>query len=116
MATPAMNQVNLQARILEIGALRYTPAGMPVLDLVLAHESEVIEAGLPRRVELTIAAKAIGETGQKMASLAPGTEIRACGFLAPIRKNATKLVLHIQQVVFPGRLSDSMIPPSGYLA
>lgn len=112
-----MNQLSLQARILEMGALRYTPAGLPVLDLILSHESEVMEAGMPRRVELTISAKAIGEWGQKMASLPVGTEMRVRGFLAPTRKNSSRLVLHIQQAEFPGRLRNTDTPPSpGILA
>ncbi len=112
-----MNQLSLQARILEMGALRHTPAGLPVLDLILSHESEVMEAGMPRRVELTITAKAIGEWGQKLASLPMGTEMRVRGFLAPTRKNSSRLILHIQQAEFPGNLhhKDNR-PSSGILA
>ncbi|ETF00367.1 prepilin peptidase [Advenella kashmirensis W13003] len=111
-----MNQLSLQARILEMGALRHTPAGLPVLDLILTHESEVIEAGLPRRVEMTIPAKAVGQWGQKMASLPLGAEMRVRGFLAPTRKNSSRLVLHIQQADFPGRSNTDTPPSPGILA
>ncbi len=107
-----MNQLSLQARILEMGALRHTPAGLPVLDLILTHESEVIEAGLPRHVQMTIPAKAIGQWGQKLASLPLGAEMRVRGFLAPTRKNSSRLVLHIQQAEFPGRSKTSDTPPT----
>ena len=53
-----MNKLELSARVLECEPLRHTPAGLPALEMVLAHESEVIEAGHPRRVELTISAVA----------------------------------------------------------
>lgn len=112
-----MNQLSLQARILEMGALRHTPAGLPVLDLILTHESEVIEAGLPRLVQLTIPAKAIGQWGQKLASLPLGAEMRVRGFLAPTRKNSSRLVLHIQQAQFPGGTNTTDLSPSpGILA
>lgn len=111
-----MNQFSLQARILEMGALRHTPAGLPVLDLILTHESEVIEAGLPRRVEMTIPAKAVGQWGQKLASLPLGAEMRVRGFLAPTRKNSSRLVLHIQQADFPGRSNTDTPPSPGILA
>ncbi|MES2482746.1 MAG: primosomal replication protein N, partial [Pseudomonadota bacterium] len=39
-----MNQLVLSARIAQAFALRYTPAGLPALDLRLEHESEVSEA------------------------------------------------------------------------
>ena len=46
-----MNRLVLQAQILEVAALRYTPAGLPALDLMLKHESTVDEAGAPRTVK-----------------------------------------------------------------
>ncbi|MEP7102565.1 MAG: primosomal replication protein N, partial [Burkholderiales bacterium] len=36
-----MNRLVLTAQLVERGALRYTPAGLPALDLSLKHESEV---------------------------------------------------------------------------
>ncbi|MCC3263282.1 hypothetical protein LLE87_34490, partial [Paenibacillus polymyxa] len=56
-----MNKLELSARVLECEPLRHTPAGLPALEMLLAHESEVIDAGHPRRVELTIAAVALGD-------------------------------------------------------
>jgi small subunit ribosomal protein S18 len=62
-----MNRVLLTARITERQALRYTPAGLPALDLVLSHESEVTEAQLPRKVKLDVKAVAIGPVALKLA-------------------------------------------------
>ena len=36
-----VNRLVLSARLVERGALRYTPAGLPALDFELKHESEV---------------------------------------------------------------------------
>ena len=56
-----MNRLVLQAQLLERAALRYTPAGLPALDLVLKHESEVSEDFHPRKVSLEMRSVAIGE-------------------------------------------------------
>ncbi|MFC4277861.1 primosomal replication protein N [Achromobacter aloeverae] len=92
-----MNQVVLSAQVLEREALRYTPAGLPALEMLLGHQSEVIEAGHPRRVELTIAAVALGDLALLLADVGLGAQLQVQGFLAPVRKDAVKLKLHMQQ-------------------
>ena len=39
------NEVVIDGRLLKRSALRYTPAGIPVVDLLLGHISNQIEAG-----------------------------------------------------------------------
>ena len=56
----AMNRLVLSATLVERAALRYTPAGLPALDLSLKHESEVSEDGQPRKVSMEMRAVAIG--------------------------------------------------------
>jgi primosomal replication protein N len=91
-----MNQLELGARVLECGPVRHTPAGFPVLEMLLAHVSEVMEAGLPRRVELTVSAVALGDLALLLADMSLGSDLHVKGFLAPMRKNSTKLRLHLQ--------------------
>lgn len=92
-----MNRLALSAQVLEIGPLRHTPAGVPVLEMQLSHASEVIEANFPRRVELTLAAVALGDQARMLAGTPLGASLHVEGFLAPVRKSATRLALHIQQ-------------------
>ena len=92
-----MNQVSVTASVLEIKPLRYTPAGVPVTELVLDHVSDVMEAGAMRRVQFSIVAVALGDIGLLMAQTPLGVLLNIEGFLAPVRKGASKLVLHIQQ-------------------
>ncbi|MEI2417754.1 primosomal replication protein N [Orrella sp. JC864] len=92
-----MNRLALSAQVLECGPLRHTPAGVPVLEMQLAHASEVMEAGLPRRVELTLAAVALGDQARMLADTPLGAFLQVEGFLAPVRKSASRVVLHIQQ-------------------
>ncbi|TFY98796.1 primosomal replication protein N [Ramlibacter rhizophilus] len=91
-----MNQLVLSARIAEAFVLRYTPAGLPALDLRLEHESEVREAGTTRQVKVALKAVAFGTDAETLARQAVGSQWRFAGFLANPR-NGKHPVLHIQQ-------------------
>ncbi len=93
-----MNRLVLSAQLVERGALRYTPAGVPALDLSLQHESQVTEDGVPRKVSLEIKALAIGAITQPLAALALGSEGVFAGFLAATR-NGRGLRMHITEVI-----------------
>ncbi len=92
-----MNRIELTARVTQTEPLRHTPAGIPVLHLRLEHESEVLEAGLPRRIVVGLHAVALGGTAQAMARVPADSLIQVTGFLAPRRQGSDRLVLHIQQ-------------------
>lgn len=96
-----MNHVYLQVRVVEMKPLRFTPAGIPVQELILEHCSQVMEAGHLRRVEFILSACAIGGLAQQLQQAVVGGELRVEGFLAAARKNSTKLVLHLHKVEFP---------------
>ena len=68
-----MNRLVLDATLVERAALRYTPAGLPALDLGLKHESTVTEDGQPRKVSMEMRALAIGAITQVLMPLALGT-------------------------------------------
>lgn len=102
--THSVNQFSLTAQVLEVQPLRHTPAGQAVLEMRLEHESEVVEAGVARRVSLTLPAVAIGDIALLLADTTLGTPLSIKGFLAPRRKGSDRLVLHIQQA---GRLAPS---------
>jgi len=90
-----VNQTILSARIAEAKALRYTPAGVPALDLRLEHESEALEAGTRRQVKVEIRAVAFGADAETLARQAIGSGFRFTGFLAALR-GGRHPVLHIQ--------------------
>jgi len=68
-----------------------------VLEMVLEHASEVVEAGMPRRVELTLAAVALGDLARMLEGTALGSLLHVQGFLAPTRKGSSRIKLHMQQ-------------------
>jgi primosomal replication protein N len=77
-----VNRTELSACIVERGTLRSTPAGLPALDLKLAHESVIVEAGTERRVQAQVKAKAIGAVAERLDRQAAGSLWRFSGFLA----------------------------------
>ncbi len=81
-----MNRLVLQAQILEKAALRYTPAGLPALDLMLRHESTADEAGAPRKIALEIKAVAIGEIVKRVQALDLAEKTVFTGFLSAQRQ------------------------------
>ena len=92
-----MNRLVLAAELVERSATRYTPAGLPALDLSLKHDSEVVEDKHPRKLSLTMRAVAIGEITRRVSTLPLGQVATWIGFLAPSR-NARGFVFHVTEV------------------
>ncbi|MBH9553385.1 primosomal replication protein N [Inhella gelatinilytica] len=86
--------MTLSARWVERAALRYTPAGMPALDLVLEHLGQTAEAGLLRKIELRVRAVALGPLARELQTVPADTQHLWSGFLAPAR-NGKGVVMHI---------------------
>ncbi len=91
------NLVQLSGTIEAREALRYTPAGIPVLTFILLHQSGQVEAKVPRQVEATVEAVAIGEVAQRLDRLAPGQAVSVTGFLANRSRRSTRVVLHVNE-------------------
>lgn len=106
MPEPAasMNRMVLSAQLLERGAVRYTPAGLPALDCRLAHASTLTEDGLPRKVSLEIRAVGIGAITRQLGMLELGGGGIFAGFLASAR-NGRGLLFHITELT-PGSTTD----------
>ncbi|MDP3088965.1 MAG: primosomal replication protein N [Methylotenera sp.] len=91
-----MNKLLLQAEVVQIEQLRYTPAGIPLLSVVLRHVSEQFEAGMRRKVECEVNAVAVGDLALKGLKL--NSHIHASGFLAKRSLKSTQLVMHINHI------------------
>ena len=79
--------------------MRYTPAGMPALDIELAHESEVLEAGQSRQINVVVKAIALGSLAERLVKQTVGSTWRFTGFMAAFRSKpqpSKQLVFHIQ--------------------
>lgn len=92
-----MNRLVLTATLVERAAPRYTPAGLPALDLSVKHESTVSEDGQARLVSFEMKAVAIGEVTRQLAPLAMGSALMLGGFITSTR-NGRGLLFHITSV------------------
>ncbi len=90
------NELVLSAAIVELDPLRYTPAGLPALNMRLEHESDVQEAGQMRQVKAAIGAVAFGAVAERLERQAIGSVWRFIGFLATPR-NGKHAVFHVQE-------------------
>ncbi|HYD95424.1 MAG TPA: primosomal replication protein N [Noviherbaspirillum sp.] len=90
-----MNQLRLIAAIAEREAVRYTPAGIPIVAARLQHASEQVEANIPRRIDLEIAAVAAGEISGRFNQAELGKIFLFTGFLARKNRNSKSLVFHV---------------------
>ena len=92
-----MNRLVLSGKLAARGALRYTPAGLPALDLTLQHASDASHEGTVRKVSLEIRALALGELAAPVGAMPLGSEALYAGFLATGR-NGRGLVFHLTSV------------------
>jgi primosomal replication protein N len=92
-----VNDVTLTASIVDRKALRYTPAGLPALDIGLHHDSSVVEAGQPRKVVCDLRAVAIGPIAMQLNRTDIGAELHIKGFLG-MSRNGRGVLLHIVEL------------------
>jgi primosomal replication protein N len=90
----------LSGRLLELGALRYTPAGVAAVEFKLAHESDQDEAGGRRSVQAEVNAVAFETQAKLLAGRPLGSAVRVQGFLGARSKRSKKLVLHVTDIEF----------------
>lgn len=92
------NCFQLVAGIIERDAVRFTPAGIPVVTALLQHRSQQTEAETKRLVELEIPAMAIGKIAGELDKLETGQIQCFTGFLAKKSRNSKSLVFHITDI------------------
>ena len=97
---PAANQVRLGGQLLERGSVRYTPAGIPVIEFRVGHESTQTEADAERRVECEMVCVALGTPALLLKESRPGMALTVSGFLAARSLKVKSPVLHVTTIEF----------------
>lgn len=92
------NETTICGKVVEIGGLRYTPAGVAVAEFKISHVSRQLEAGKLRQVECEIAAVALGQMAEVVSRIAAGTAVKLAGFLAKKSRMSVQLVLHVNNI------------------
>lgn len=90
-----MNRLEVVAVLAERDVVRYTPAGIPIVNARLQHESQQTEAGIERLVEFEMAVMAAGEISGKLNKATLGATFKFIGFIARRNRNSKSLVFHI---------------------
>lgn len=80
--------------------MRRTPAGIPVLEFSLTHESIQIESEVERKVHCEMNCVAIGSQAQLLATIKPGDELKVSGFLAARSLKRRMPILHVNTIEF----------------
>ena len=77
--------------------MRFTPAGLPALDVSLRHDSEVVQLGQPRRVGFEIRGRAIGAMAEQLQGEPLGEPRDFEGFIGA-QRNGRGTVFHIERI------------------
>lgn len=92
-----MNQLRIRGKAVAKSALRYTPAGIAVLEASFKHEGSVTEATAKRTLAFEFSAVALGAVAQALDREPLGKPMMLEGFIAPRTRRSTRLVMHITE-------------------
>jgi len=92
------NHTIICGRINKLGILRYSPAGVAVIEFTVDHLSRQIEAGVARQIRCEIHAVALGQLAMTIAEFQIESRLKLTGFLNRKSHKDHQLVLHAQQV------------------
>ncbi|MDZ4200748.1 MAG: primosomal replication protein N [Gallionella sp.] len=95
----ARNQVVISGKLIALDSLRYTPAGVARVELVLLHVSQQPEAEGVRQVQCEVQALAFAGVAEKVTGFAVGQSVKVRGFLAQRSMRGRQLVLHINDII-----------------
>jgi len=81
-----------------VDPIRYTPAGIPALNLTLKHNSDQIEANLKRTINCELSVKIMGNNA--LIPLKIGDRIKAKGFIGNKSAKSNQLIFHINFIEY----------------
>lgn len=96
----SQNQLLLTATVAREEALRYTPAGLPVLEMWLGHQSKISNAGFERDVCFEIQGVMLGKAAAEHAGRLQGQTCTFTGALGQRSLKNQRLILHIEHIEF----------------
>lgn len=97
-----MNQLRIRAKAVAKSALRYTPAGVAVLEASFEHQATVTEAAAERTLAFEFSAIALGAVAQALDREPLGRSMTLEGFIAPRTRRTTRLTVHVTQYEVSG--------------
>jgi primosomal replication protein N len=99
------NRLEISGTVAELKGLRHTPAGIPVVEFRIRHESERQEGGIQaagalRKISVEVEAIAFETLARLVAKSEPGRKVKAEGFLCARSRRSRKPVLHVTHIEF----------------
>ncbi len=94
------NSFEIDGVLTEVGQVRFSPGGVPVLAGRIEHRSRQIEAGVAREVGVELQVVAVGDKAKILALASLGSTARLTGFLAAKSLRSRAPVLHIDTIEF----------------
>jgi primosomal replication protein N len=94
-STKGINQATLSATVLQKSVVRYTPAGVAIMNLHLEHSSQVQQAKSFRTIQFSIEAIALDDIALLVNGLNIGETYTFEGFWAPAHYRTQRITFHI---------------------
>ncbi|MEK6735016.1 MAG: primosomal replication protein N [Pseudomonadota bacterium] len=93
------NQIVICGNIVRLDVLRYSPAGVAIMEFVIKHVSRRLEAGMPRQVMCEILAVALGQIALTISDIKIGSMVKLTGYLNKKSFASHQLILHVDHIV-----------------
>jgi primosomal replication protein N len=101
-----VNQLRIHAKAVAKSALRYTPAGVAVLEASFEHQGNVKEAAAERSLAFEFSAIALGAVALALDREPLGRSMMLEGFIAPRSRRTTRLLVHITEYEADYRVNE----------
>jgi primosomal replication protein N len=93
-----VNRLEISGELTQIQPLRYSPAGVPIVEAVVIHRSVQTIGQRDRQVECELGVQASGLLAQAMGKLKEGDRVKMEGALSRRSLNSRQLILILNRI------------------
>ncbi|MBU2642200.1 MAG: primosomal replication protein N [Thiobacillus sp.] len=93
-----MNRLVISGALIQIDPLRYSPAGVPIVEAVVHHRSSQTVASQTRQVECELTVQASGSLASQLTQITVGTQVKMEGALNRRSVNSRQLLLILNRI------------------
>jgi len=93
-----VNRLVISGALIQIDPLRYSPAGVPIVEAVIHHRSNQTVATQARQVECELTVQASGSLASQLTQLTVGTQVKLEGALNRRSVNSRQLILIVNRI------------------
>ena len=93
-----MNRLEISGELIQIEPLRYSPAGVPIAEAVIAHRSTQTIGQSERQVECELKVQASGNLAGQLGKLKNSDRVSLQGVLSRRSLNSRQLILILNRI------------------